>query len=267
MTEQAHKAVEYLVTFTPSGGTPVRYTDWTAPVTRFGATYASVPEMELQIPAHTGGLDDQPWRITLPLNAFSAEVARPYRSPKIAVEVIERHRTEKEDIVKVMFSGTVWKAIRNARGSKRMVAFVCRSSKVRLDQPVGLVATPECNWTFGEGPCGGDKAGNTVTPKVTQINGSVITLDSTFPTTFTRAQWFRGYVESGGVRISIRNYFDSTDQLVLTTEPPPSWLGATVTVAPGCPKTLTGCNYWGAVATFGGFGYAIPAYLPPVESV
>lgn len=253
-----------LVTFT-YGATPnvIRYTDWTSPVSLWGQVYASVPQMEVKLPANTIGLRENPIGIKLPLNAFTAALSIGEPHPFVDVEVREYIVGEADSLAKIMWRGRAAKSTRNFQGDDRLVRIEGKNIKSRLGVPLGIPATPTCQWTFGGKGCGVDTAALVESATITAIDRMTITTTG-LTTTMTDRYFHRGFVEIDGLRIGVREYTTGED-LILVREPPRRWLGQVAAITPGCAKLIEVCrDTWDNEENFMGCGYAIPNYQPNV---
>lgn len=286
MTAEASKKQHYhLVKFAhgDAAGTVERYTDWSADVTYDSATWTSKPQLAITFPANTGTLDEKALVLELPLEGSSNDLFEDLVSGEpfspVYVTVIHGSLALPDDAgadehLIVCLNWRVVKATKNPAGKRGIVRLEAVSPKARMKVSLGLAATPTCQWTlFGNG-CALTRATYVDTGTLTAIDGTdnkkvTITGVSVSVPGGTPGDTFRfGYVEKDGIRIQIREWTSgASTTFYLRRKPPAAWVGATVTVVPGCDKTITTCrNRWDNEERFQGCGYAIPDYHPVHES-
>ncbi len=258
---RSEKTSAMLLTF-QFGATPtvVRYTDWTGPITWLGRRYEPRPEIEVKLPVFSGALKDPPVEIVMPLDAFTDRASIGYPHARIRASVVEVIASDPDSWAKVWMIGYVARTVRNFQGLPTAVLLELASIKALLDVPLGITADPECAWTFGGTGCGFDVAAISETRQVVQVIGSSLAMQGIDE----MKQWQRGYVELDDLRIGIVTQVGQI--LTLRQQPPPSWSGATVLCAPGCRGTIDDCRSYAQEAQFGGFGFAIPAHHPIIET-
>lgn len=247
----------------PSSPTIYRFTDWKAPISLFGKTYAATPSMDVGERINTAGMNDKSISVTLPVNAFTANLS--YGEPHAPVSVVVREYliAEADSSADIIFIGFVGRTIQNHEGERERIRIECSNLKARFDIVLGISSTPHCAWTlFGKG-CGLAEVNQTAT--ITDIAKATLTMSGlTFP---KPAYFHRGWVEVDGLRIGIRDHQATDTTMVLVREPPRLWLGRSAKVVPGCAKTIQICrSTWNNEQNFCGLGYAIPEYHPVIES-
>lgn len=263
-----------------AGGTPYRFTDSTSDATdEEGNTYTSVPSLEVRLPPMTGVLDNKPCAIEAPTgaHAFFSRVAQDAPCPVVTVNVREQITAYAGDTAYAglafeayHFHGRMSETVRNANGRSDSVRIEAVSLKGRMGVPLGVPATPECQWIFRQAPCGADAAAELQeqTTYVTAIDGTELTTTGIGRPTLGDNLYERGYVlnEIDGVTIDIRIWARATATRVVLVEPPPAtWLGQLVRLMPGCRGTTADCAMWGQTGKFGGMGIKIPNYHPVYE--
>lgn len=251
----------------PAAPTFLRLTDWSADLTFQSLTYTSQPEMKIENLEISGIFDDRTVELTLPLVAggFTDRVANGAKHSPVYVTIWEKlfSTSGGSDQVLTLFSGKINRVIRNFQGRPNFVMLEFKSTKQRLDVPMGLVATHQCQWSFGGRGCG--VTVTTSTGTMTAFSGKTATI--TGLSGQADRFWHRGFVEKDGIRIEIRDWVNGTS-FELMQEPPPEWAGASVKVYAGCDKSIETCRArWNNEANFSGFGYAIPNYSPNYEIV
>ncbi|MGE3795917.1 MAG: phage BR0599 family protein [Dehalococcoidia bacterium] len=265
--DRPDKTSAMLVRFTWGAANERLYTDWTHMQEVLGRRYESAPTMEIEWPANTGGLRDQPFVVTLPIDAFTTRLSDVYPHAQVRMEVREFVVGEQDAYADVVWSGKVKRCRRSSEGLSGSVRIEGVGIKSDLEVPLGMPSTPECIWTFGGVGCASPrKASLTITgSRVTSLDRNVMTVDAILPST----PWVRGYVERDGLTVTIRDYdmLLAPNTLQLAKAPPPEWFGALVTLVPGCRKTIDACRTdHSNEEHFMGCGVKIPAYHPIIES-
>lgn len=256
-----------LVRFTYGNPTiEVAYTDFTDELTFGGVTYQSKPAIEVKWPVNKGTFEDAPCKIAIPNDDFTAQIAGITAFPECLVTVRELTRDfvgPVSSAALVPFRGRVTRAYKNYQGRNDKILLECLPIKSRLSFPAGLPANHHCIWTlFGRG-CGLTQVSHVGT--AASIDGKKLTITGLGAQ--TGKFYHRGFVSKLGLRIGIQNW-DAADPTAfyLVRQPPATWVGNTVTVVPGCDKTIETCRArWNNESRFAGIGYAIPAYHPVFE--
>jgi hypothetical protein len=248
------------------------YTDWTEDTLGPQGTYLSVPTMEVKLPPMTSGIveGDEPLEILLPVDAFTTPLASGMPHSPVEVTVWERvdPRTERAAATHTLFVGRVHRTRRNHEGRTDTIVVQAQNLKAQLEKALGLPATYHCIWTFGGRGCGIDLGPLRKTGTLDSAKGKVAQITGLPPQADPR-YWHRGYVERLGLRLLIRDWDGdaSPGSFRLVREPPSSWVGQTVTLTPGCDKTIEVCRArWNREEVFAGIGYALPPYNPVIES-
>jgi hypothetical protein len=257
-----------------SGPTYVRYTDWDSDLVHpdNAQTYSSLTAMQVELPKMTGLFKESPAGLLLPANTFTLDLSSGEPWPEVTVRIEELTQDPDETIGRMLtlYVGTVRRTIRHYRGNPDSVNIEVENLKSAFTVPMGIIATHHCNWFFGStagcDPSGLDIAIDTLkeTGTLTAINGHQVTI--TGLTSPRDLYWNRGHVEIDGLRILIREWTNAaTTTFELVKSPPADWLNASVTVTPGCDKTVETCRLWANEEHFAGPGYAMPPYHPVLE--
>lgn len=243
--------------------------------------YSALPQLELTLPPLSGSLDVDPAQLELPVDssdAFLASLTSPEVSPFHTMRVTEisfGSLVVEGFARQLLFFGRVTKAIKNARGRPNIVRIEAISEKGRFDVPMGISANHTCAWTFGGRGCNAplDDLSNWKTFTVSSISGTKLILSAPLPAPLEK--WRRGYVERGGLRLTVREVSSSDPSITLTRRPPADWIGlfngnfnnrTNGVLLAGCDKRLVTCRtVHNRESQFGGFGYAMPAYNPNFE--
>ncbi len=263
-----------LVTF-QYGDTPtyVRYTDWAEDVVHplTGETFYSMVEMEVKLGKMTGILKEPITSLKLLPNTFTLGMSIAEPHPDVYISVDELTQDPDETIQKVMylFNGRVRRTVRSKGGKSKTVYLECENVKARFDVALGLVAGNHCVWILGRKGC--DPSGTSIaidtlteTGLVDSIDGTEITITGV-PAKAAR-YWHRGYILFNNLPLLIREWV-SGDNFLLALPAPSVWDGQTVTLYPGCDKTIETCRAkWNNEEHFCGAGYAMPPYHPVFET-
>ena len=269
----------------------------------FGKKFYSVPSMEVHLGQNTGVFEAPPYSITMPQFPFGT-VADPLSTrPDLVGDVDavpatgfvalatngEPHSAIKLKVWEIVFdplvpttpgavatllqhfSGNVLKTTGNYQGKPNNAYFEAYLGKAMLKVPAGIIVNDQCAWTFGEHKtCKIHADLLSETGFLTVISGKTVTIPGLTggPIGGADKWWHRGFVSYKGRRIGIRDWSPSDPtHFQLLNQPPAAWLGASVTVTPGCDKTITTCRArYHNELNFGGMGHAIPAWNPIYET-
>lgn len=272
------KKIPYLlVDFAYGDGyaTHERYTTYSTDVDFGGDTYTSLRSMEIELPNHTGGTESTPCKIEVPLQAgLFTRISNglPHSPVKVTIrKVVSKLAVDTatgDTVTFFAFRGEVKRVFRHINGRSDAIRMECLDVKAALSSPTGLPVIPTCRWTFASESCG-----VTVPPaliltgkNVSAIEGTKVTIDVfTIPDVAYGDAYRRGYLERDGLRIGIRVYTRGNGYVHLDQQPPSDWLNQTVTVFPGCVKTLAACTAYGNVGRNGAFGAKLPDFHPIYE--
>ena len=251
-----------------------RITDKTSDVVLFGQSWDSVPDFKIQLPMDVGTLSDAQADMEMKLQpGFLTTIASDDVFSRVRVTVLEVIDSEipgDSPDVCYLFVGNLSQAIRNPAGHSESVKLILVRETSRLGYPLGISANHLCQWTFTKRGCFIDALPLPEQGTLTAASGKTVTITgladhSADP---TGRYWHRGHVSVDGARIQIRDWLQtSATTFILREEPPASWVGATVTVFPGCDKQYATCDQrWDNKARFMGNGVGIPTYHPSFES-
>lgn len=259
----------------PASPTFERFTDYpTSVVGPDGSLFTSRVQMKVENISLSAALEESPFKLLIELGAsgsFTDQVSsgEPHSPIKLDVwEIINPSPSALPVEVLHLFSGDVQIVTRNADGNTNLIEVESVHLKSQLEIPMGLVCMSDCVWTFTGRGCNLSPAGLAETGTLTakdSSDGMIVTI--TGLSAHTGRYWHRGYVEVDGLRIGIRDWEagDATT-FCLVVEPPARWVGVSVSVFPGCDKTLDTCRVrWNNEEHFCGLGFAMPAYHPVVE--
>jgi len=246
----------------------VRMTTSNGQVTSGGFLYSSNPAMDVKVSDNSGSVESQSSSESYvevfldddPLFS-NASQSLPHSEIRVSIkQLLIAPDTDPYEIT--LFQGKVQSSVRNRAGRAKKVTFYLESDKNELDVPAGMVCNSECIWVFGGNGCNRARIFDTRT--ITDIQGSVITLDSDLVIEGLEYQYTSGSVEYDGLGLGIRDLKE--DQVTLRQQPPATWLGQTVTFGSGCDKSVETCRLWGNEAQFGGLGIAMVDYNPLYEN-
>lgn len=261
-----------LMEFNPVDIDPVYITNFTQDVTYGPFTYESVHESEIDLPPNTGTMDEKSrFKVSLPRrHPFAAAISKEEPYPRTTIKVTELARSEGDvgyDEI-AWFNGWVSTAIRNPNQRSGIVSIECTNvkSKAAYSKP-GLFGWHYCNWMFGKGPCANavDLDALREAAILTVVSGKVIQVTG-LDTTGIDRYFHRGFVRRKGVRIEIHEYIIGSTFL-LRRDPPEEWLGNSISVYPGCWKTIEACRepHRNAEEWFNAPGYGTPSRNPILE--
>lgn len=250
-----------------------RYCRWVSDLVVGGETFINVPSLKVFMDQpQTGGLDDAPIEVQIRsgLAPFNTLVQL-YPHAKVSV-VVEEIQPGDDSTLREMFTGQVVRASNRTIGGIGVARCKVAGVKSRLRGRLGLQALSDCGvGYFGDSLCQFDLAAATITGTVTAVgvggiaNRVEITIGS--PPSMSNPRWNRGYLEIDGLRISIRRSFDDTVfTFDLREVPPPDWLGETVTLVPGCDRSIETCRVHGREESFLGIATDCPDHNPLFES-
>lgn len=223
-----------------------------------GRIFEPVPTMEasLKKPMEGSASKDEA-SISLPLDVPPvATAARPEKHAEIHVKVFE-HSLDDPQSTRTLYSGSVKSIKVSSAGNRAFATLNLRTVLFRLEQQkIGMQALTTCLHTFGDVDCGFDLEANLLSFKITELNTDGILgrvtgeiQESLAGLEITSERYGRGFLRFDGVAITIRSVVGSTTEsgttlffLDLRQQPPPTWLGETVTMAPGCDKSIGACR-------------------------
>lgn len=256
-----------LVTFT-WGSTPTvtTYTDYDVDIVIGSVTYVSCVSMEVESSAkQNGGVTDVPWYIRIPSSLHPADLVGsefPVAEVRCRIEECDPTDTTQK---RTLFYGKCSKATPNKSGFKTMTQIEVGGIKALLQYSSGISVDQQCAWVLGDANCCFDISTLQQTVTVSTLSGSILTLAGITTPTGDGTYWFEGSLTYDNLSILIRSSSGSTFQMERPI--PESWLGKSVIAKPGCSRFSSVCDSrFNNIAQFGGFGIAIPAYHPELES-
>jgi hypothetical protein len=277
------------VTFTyanynPSGGneSPLRLADTEA---NFNVqddqaqtlVFSPEPSLTVDLPERNGGLEEDDAIIRL--SSVSASV-QPFLNmvsgrshPPVTVEIVEYIISDQTAAGGLepaewayLFCGKLLSVEVNTEGEEGQFKLTCLNPKQRTEKSLDSLALEKCRNDFASGKVCKFVLNNALeTGLVTSASGNEMTITS-LPSK-PPGYWQDGYVEFGGHRIHIK-YWRSGNDFIMTQAVPIYWEEGgsfSVTVAPGCNKSLANCQAFAQTANFRGIGAAIPEHHPLFE--
>lgn len=251
-----------LVTFTWAGGATIaRYAAADKDVNDGTYTFAAAPTLTVDFNKQTGGVEDEPITLLMPVVNPVALMLAGYPFSRCFCLVEEVDISNIAGTRRKMFYGIVSQSVGNKNGNSALAEIKVAGLRSWLEFPLGIPANNTCAWQFGDKNCAKDLTALKVTRTISSISGTTITLGSAI----TASKFNRGLITYQGLTLMIRSQIDTT-HVEMINQPPPAWSGASVVLTPGCRKTVADCTAWANIANFGGFGIAIPTFHPSVET-
>ena len=235
----------------PLASTFSRYTDYTRSVVQglspFESQYEfkSKPQTAVKIPPFTGGFNEQPLVVELPLDTFTDRIGNGEPHSPIDVTVVETTDVPSLDLsaaeMGTLFKGRVSKAVRNHKGRRGIVAVYALNWKARIKAALGIPALNECVWAYGD-PKTCQDIPATVSGQVTEIVDNRLTIKKPGGVDPLDAVadrfWHRGKIVRDGLAIDVKDWANSfpenPNHFYLDDYAPQDWLGQAVTVFEGC---------------------------------
>lgn len=229
-----------------------------------GGVFNPLPGIEATGLGNQGTLKDAPVAIVLQRSTFTDLFTAMAPSSPMFVRIWEV--VSKPEVgtpqQKVLYFGRLTQGVKNVDGIAGKVRLEFQSLKGRLNVPFGVTCLPTCRHSFGDLDCKVDAVALEDTGTLEAIDGKRVTITGVGAQ--TGKYWHRGFVTFEGLSIMVRDWDAATPTyFFLTQEPPASWLTSTVTIRPGCDKTIETCRArWANEANFGGAGYKLPSRNP-----
>lgn len=263
----------------PSSPSYARFTNWPVDPGTFGNNWTPTTNMGVRLGPDTAAFSETPTVITLNTdNSFIDTLSKGeiQTTTRVKIWLVFIGQESSIDPIAV-FVGRVLKTLRNVQGQKGVVELECVNWKREVDYDLGIPADLQCAWTFADPKTCKFIGDYTETGSITVIDGTTVTITGLADKSAgsgalfeSDRYWHRGFVESGGLRIPIREWNGnvSLTNFELARRPPASWrdnLPLAVTVYGGCHKTYARCQEWEQEDRFMGAGFAMPAYDPRLD--
>lgn len=263
-----------LVLFEWDGG-HVAYSNAQDTITYSSVSYTPTPALEVELPPNSGALDTEPCKIQVPtiLSGFVDEISTgmPYARTEVTVTEYVRNFERSAYHAQVLYKGLVTRARRYPGGKVGVVEIQAKEPKALMEKrPAGAIASDQCCWQFGKAGC--EATVTEYTCYLRSVTRNVAVVYGIGKNSTVAALLANGLIRKDGLAILIRSTALSADpsdayDLTLNVEPPASWEDDDqVTLRVGCNRSITDCRAHGNESNFGGFGIAIPAYKPTVET-
>lgn len=247
-------------------------TDWSGGSSYDSKTWVATPQMSITFPANTGGLEEGSLELDMVANATAVlatlVTGEPCAPVYVTITRVSAPLAEDGGTTQYHVLTYLWRVTRakTRKGSTKLTAI---SLKSELRVSLGVAANYHCGWTlFGAG-CALTAISDT-SATLTTIDASddkkvtITGVSVTVPGATPGKTFHRGYVERAGIQIPIRDWASAASTtFYLTRRPPSSWVGQTVTVVPGCDKTVETCRArYDNESQFSGLGYGITSHHP-----
>ena len=268
--DQQSKKSYYKVLFSYGVSSQKGYTNWTRAISGT-PNYDSFPAMDIRLPENTGTLEEGAHLIIqMARDSFSERLGGgvPHSPCKVEVWDITDAIDPLTDVgteLKV-WSGMVTRTVKHPNGQRNRVEIRSQLQKNRLDVPLGVPATHQCNRTLGVGLC---HATLVEVPglEVVSILPRSLEVDAMSTAGLEDRHFQRGYLLLDGLRLAIRDWRIATPKIFyLARQAPAEWLGEDITAVSGCDKSIETCRRrYSSEEDFFGLGYSIPPYSPILE--
>jgi hypothetical protein len=256
------------------------YTNWSMDFAGLSTDgFVSTPEMEIDLPAFEGLLEEKDFVVRLPADSFLTELSNGLPHETVIMDIWEftlASNPGQGGKEFHLFQGPILGTIRNKNGLSGIIELRGRLAKHRLNIPLGVPANSHCVWTLGKAPCQALVSalhGFTIA----SITGKKVIVTENVPGTlaaYADYYFHRGFLRiqggsgtEGNYQVGIREWRVSAPTTFYTVRQlPQRWVGKGVAIAGGCDKTIETCRArWGQESNFCGLGYAIPPYNPNYE--
>lgn len=231
-----------------------------------GIMYTALPAMDIEIRPQTGGIEDEPALVTVPLDTepLASMIIEPHA--EVEVVILEADFADLAPNPTSRFIGRIGKTIARRHGRTRLIQFECWGRKAFLDQlSLGIKTTDRCPLIFGDMTCQAVVGFEDV--EVMSVSRRSLYFVS-LPNDDIgggNGRYTRGHVTFQGLSIGILRHRVGEARVVLMKNPPGGWLGQTVRIFEGCDKTIPDCTFYGREESFLGIGLAMPKYQPILE--
>lgn len=147
-----------------AGETYIRATTSKTPIFWQGQTWWPEPTIDVKLPKQSGGLSEDPCKLTLPLNrplhppllSFALSLSKPRAAPRARVRVINLLQAAEEDFTPVfLYEGILDRVNRNPEGKKNQIELEFQTElRYQLGEiSLGRRADPECDHIYGKNGC------------------------------------------------------------------------------------------------------------------
>jgi hypothetical protein len=237
----------------------------------------SDPLIELKMPDYTGTLLEKPAVLRISnKSAIVQLMQREYSLPKIRCRVrknifdTELGLTSAPTEIMYLVDGECLKATYSPSNKPGTVEIVIGNAKDKTEEPSGMLATPQCAWTFGEAKtCTVDTVALQEQGTLTAITARGFQVTITGITAPTPHYWKSGFFYYNGVSLGIRDW-DGADEFLLSQRVSYEMASAIlpltqIDASPGCRLILSDCRYYNNEDQFQALGINMPAHNPLFE--
>jgi hypothetical protein len=255
---------------------PVLYTTNSSSLNEAPGNWKSVPDMKVVVGKRSGLMKEKSTTITLQQDEFLSRLSSGEPHQRMFCRIIERSvsiegSTGDLESALTVFTGQLTRTFKNHRRKLGSTHLVLENWKSRLDIPVNQgIVEPNCVQPFLGGKCalGLNIVDFRQTANIIGIDGKVITITDPGVTNKAGFWWRRGTIKVFNKEIVIDDWSEVLPETFYMVEDIPSdWQGESSELLPGCDKEyLSGCTLHENTDNFSGFGYAVPAYLPVIET-
>lgn len=231
-------------------------------------TYTSFPTFKYRLPERSGGFEEKPLEIDIPVeNSYLELLVDGYAFAPTTVDVYDYLFDDVNDStpeIRHLYRGRLQDATLNYHENRDLVKLTVLNDKGRIGMPLGIGCHVQCSWVLGDTTCQATVESLALT--VDAISGTVLsTTTSPDPVTYPSRLFNKGYVEKDDIRILIREWI-SGEVFLLARPAPKSWEGEVITVYSGCDRSIETCEgLYNNRARFGGLGYLMSAHNPIYE--
>lgn len=274
--QHTNAAAPYTVLVTISwGSNTARYTRWDEDIDILGEVFTAVPSLSArQTGQSEGGTKPDEVDLTLPVDIAPLTTALlPYKHARVKVK-IEEFSPGTNASRRTLFYGTI-ESIRASASSKLATAKI-KGIKAQLAQAkLGVPSLTKCVHTYGRGDCNADIESQKLTATVTTASGvdgspnrCLLTLSGS--PDVANSKFAFGYLEYDGLQLTIRQIADEGTnpdpevKVDVRDAVPTYWAGKSITVYPGCNKSIEACRdaFRDQESQFLGLGYKMLTYNP-----
>lgn len=238
-----------------------------------GETYIAVPEMDFEMQMQDGGTEAKPFFVILPLDIDPVDKMIASTFAEVEVTILEADFTAVGDSPRTVLVGSIRKTKARFRGKTQTVRLECVGRKFFLkDVSLGVKTTDRCPWFFGDHVCESLAPTFPSVGVVASVVGTtlvMVSLDND-DEGWGQGRYTRGFVtDANGLSILIRFHVAGARSFTMAKSPPQvpgfDWTDQTVSVIPGCDKTVDACIFWNREERFGGLGLLMPTHNPMME--
>jgi len=228
-------------------GQEFRYTNWSGVV----AGFTSVPALAVREVQYYATLRDDTAEVIIPardddgLTALLGplQASGTIANAKIRVVEVLVDENGAAQATRPLFSGIIETFRENYRKKKGQSGLICRTTKGFANVPGGYTCSEFCPHALGDDLCGVDTSSFNQTATISAFDSETRTATVLGFSTPTDKTFSRGSLFLGGLRIMVRSWTSSNpSQFPLSRPIPLVWVGAQVTLEPGCEKTKQVCD-------------------------